>query len=185
MANNSVILYDDDFRYAERLSESQKAKLFTALLKYRFHDEYTNFDDDLTLYILYNQIVEHVSKNEAKYKETCEKKSEAMKKRWNSEKKSIKKDSTLYNTIEEHRTLYDNDNDNDNDNGNDNGNDYDNDACGTKNKTKENRNYYNRKNNIPLLLRDEPTYDMAAFTQKAIGLKYEKKGTQAKQESVL
>ena len=185
MGNNSVVLYDDDFRYAERLSDSQKAKLFTALLKYRFHEEYTNFDDDLTLYILYNQVVEHVSQNEAKYKETCDKKSEAMKKRWHSEKKSIEKDSTLYNTIQEHSTLCDNDKDKDNDNDID--NDYDKDkdtvACGAQKKTKERKNYYNNKNNVPSLLRDEPSYDMASFTQKGLNLKYEPKSPRKKTES--
>ena len=40
-------------------------------------------------------------------------------------------------------------------------------------KTKE--NYYNKKNNIPNLLRDDPAYDIEAFERKAIGLKYQKK----------
>lgn len=174
MGKGSFILYDDDLKYAERLTDSQKADLFTALLKHRFHGEYTDFEDDLPVFMLYNRIIDHVSANEAKYKEICERKSEAMKKRWHSEKKSIDNHSTLYTSIEEGRTLYDNDNDNDNDNVNVYDNDKDNVACGAKKKTKEN-NYYNKKNNIPKLLQDEPAYDIEAFERKAIGLKYQKK----------
>ena len=37
------------------------------------------------------------------------------------------------------------------------------------------KNYFDKKNNVPNLLRDEPSYDIDAFTRKAIGLKYEKK----------
>ena len=66
-----------------------------------------------------------------------------------------------------------NDNVNDNDNDNVNVNENDNVACGAKKKTKE--NYYNKKNNIPNLLRDDPAYDIEAFERKAIGLKYQKK----------
>ena len=174
MGKGSFILYDDDLKYAERLTDSQKADLFTALLKHRFHGEYTDFEDDLPVFMLYNRIIDHVSANEAKYKEICEKRSESIKKRWHSEKKSTDKYSAPYNCIQEDTIVSDNDNDNVNDNVNVYDNDKDNVACGAKKKTKEN-NYYNKKNNIPKLLQDDPAYDIEAFERKAIGLKYQKK----------
>ena len=44
-------------------------------------------------------------------------------------------------------------------------------------------NYYKRKNDVPALLRDEPSYDIDAFMQKALNLKYKPPETTPSSES--
>ena len=179
MGKGSFIIYDTDLKSVRLLNEYQAGRLFLAISAYRLEGEEPNLDDDLALKILYQQLIDHISINEKKYKETCERKSAAMKKRWETEKNTIDNHSVLCNTIEEGSTLYINDNDNDNVNDNDNDNDNDNVnvndnvACGAKKKTKE--NYYNKKNNIPNLLRDDPAYDIEAFERKSMNSIYHKK----------
>ena len=169
MGKGSFILYDTDLKSVRLLNEHQVGRLFLALSTYRLEGEDPDFSDDLALKILYQQLTDHISINEKKYKETCEKRSESAKKRW------LEKDANACNSMQKHATPYINDNDNVNDNANenDNVNDNDNDACGAKKKTKE--NYYNKKNNIPRLLQADPAYDIEAFERKAMNLKYQKK----------
>lgn len=169
MGKDSFILYDSDLKGFEFLTENQAGKLFKALIKFRLEGIKPNLGNNAAVNILFNQITEHIAINESKYKATCAKRSEAMKKRWGNDKISIEEDSILYSTIEKGSPLGDNENDNDNviDNVRD--------ACGAKKQNKRN-NYYGK--NTPRLLRDEPAYDMDAFTRQAIGLKYEKKAPQ-------
>lgn len=173
MGKDSFILYDSDLKGFEFLTENQAGKLFKALIKFRLEGTKPNLGNNAAVNILFNQITEHIAINESKYKATCAKRSEAMKKRWGNDKKSIEEDSILYSTIEKGSTLGDNDNENDIDN--DIVIDNVRDACGAKKQNKRN-NYYGK--NTPRLLRDEPTYDIDAFTRQAIGLKYEKKAPQ-------
>lgn len=173
MGKDSFILYDSDLKGFEFLTENQAGKLFKALIKFRLEGTKPNLGNNAAVNILFNQITEHIAINESKYKATCAKRSEAMKKRWGNDKKSIEEDSILYSTIEKGSPLGDNDNENDIDN--DNVIDNVRDACGAKKQNKRN-NYYGK--NTPRLLRDEPAYDIDAFTRQAIGLKYEKKAPQ-------
>ena len=106
-------------------------------------------------------MITHITINEEKYKAICQKNSESAKKRWQN------------NSMRTHAKLCVNDNDNDNDNDNENDYDNDNEPCGPKREKR--KNYYGKKNDVPTLLRDEPTYDAEAFMRKAIGLKYQKK----------
>ena len=173
MGKGSFIIYDTDLKSVRLLNEYQAGRLFLAISSYRLEGEEPNLDDDLALKILYQQLIDHISINEKKYKETCERRSESAKKRW------LEKDANACNSMQMHATLCINDNDNVNDNDNDNVNvnvnvnENENVACGAKKKTKE--NYYNKKNNIPNLLRDDPAYDIEAFERKVVGLKYQKK----------
>ena len=180
MNKGTFILYDIDLESIDYLSDPQVSRLFRAIIKYRLKGITPDFSDDAALKIIFHQISEHIALNEKKYKETCQKKSIAMKKRWEtSNKNSIEDYRTLCPTIEEGVTLGDTDTVTDTDTGtgtdtdtvNDTVNDTD--ACGAKRENKR-KNYYNKKKDVPILLRDEPAYDVDAFMRKAIGIKYKK-----------
>jgi hypothetical protein len=195
MAKGSFIFYDVDLQSIDFLTDVQIGKLFRALKKYRLDGTNPDFESDTALNIIFHQITEHIAINEEKYKATCEKKSEAMKKRWSSENKNVIVDNrTLYNTIEKGLALGDTDTDTltdtDTDTVTETDTVTDTDACGAKRENKRN-NYYGKnykynnsqyKGHLPKLLRDEPSYDIDLFTQKAIGLKYHKSdGTEEKE----
>ncbi len=169
MKKGTFILYDVDLKATGLLSEEQTGRLFQALAGYRLRGEKPDLNDDIAVNILFNQIVEHIAINEEKYAQLCKRNSEIAKKRWQNSKNANADESIISDT---NVCLYDNDTDNDTDNDNDT------DACGTQKKTKKRKNYdYNNssnKSNIPKLLRDEPNFDMKAFEQKALNLKYEK-----------
>ena len=183
MGKGSFILYDTDLKSVKLLSENQAGRLFLGLATYRLDGISPDFNDDLALRVLYQQIDDHIKINEKKYDELCKRNSAFAKKRWQQSKtENYNSSMPMYADACAGMPTYANaclnDNDNVNDNDNDNVNVYDNDkdtvACGAKKKTKEN-NHYNKKNNIPKLLQDDPAYDIEAFERKAIGLKYQKK----------
>ena len=187
MNKGTFILYDIDLESIDYLSDAQVSRLFRAIIKYRLKGITPDFSDDAALKIIFHQISEHIALNEKKYKETCQKKSIAMKKRWEtSNQNSIEDYRTLCTTIEEGVTLGDTDTDTVTDTVTDTDTDTgtvndivtvtDTDACGAKRENKR-KNYYNKKKDVPALLRDEPSYDIDSFKRKAIGLKYEKKVT--------
>lgn len=187
MGKGSFILYDTDLESVEFLNENQRGRLFSALLNYRLHSEQPDLNDDVAVKILFHQMRDHIAINEKKYKEICEKRSEASKKRWSAENDSkIQMNANEYKCTEKNANVYLNDNENDNDIVNDIENDNENVACGAQKKTKERKNYYNKKNNVPLLLRDEPSYDISAFTKKSLEkLRGEKTPKETKSESAL
>ena len=178
MGNSSFILYDTDLKSMDFLTDAQIGKLFRAIKAYRLDGKTIDLGKNPALNMLYNQIMEHITMNEEKYKASCEKRSETMKKRWNEKKSNIVDYSALQSTIVEGSPLSDNDNDNDNVNVNDNVNENDNEndnesvALGVKRENKR-KNYSGRKPDF--YSEGEPTYDIEAFTKKAIGIKYEKK----------
>ena len=171
MGKGSFIVYDVDLESLNFLTDKQAGCLFHAIADYRLEGKEPDFGKDSTLKVLFHQITQHIEINEEKYKALSIKRSEAAKKRWN-------KNACAYDALQSDakQCLYDNDTVNDTVTVNDTEtvNDTDNVACGAKKKTKEN-NYYNKKNNIPKLLQDDPAYDIEAFERKAIGLKYQKK----------
>ena len=186
MGKGSFIFYDVDFESLEFLSKWQVGELFLAISRYRLKGENPDFGKDSTLKVLFHQIIQHIELNEEKYKAISTKRSEAAKKRWNAKDanayKSMQTDATLClydtdtdtvtDTVTDTDTVTVTDTVTDTDTDTDTDTVADTVACGAKKKTKEN-NYYNKKNNIPILLRDDPSYDIDAFTRKAIGLKYE------------
>ena len=174
MGKNSFIIYNSDLKGLEYLTDSQIGKLFRALAKLQLVGEEPSLGNNPALNILFGQIREHIAINEDRYKDICEKRTAAANKRWHS---GVQKNANASESMQMHASGCLDDNDNDIDIDNDNDNDIDNvrDACGAKKQNKRN-NYYGK--NTPRLLRDEPTYDIDAFTRQAIGLKYEKKAPQ-------
>ena len=174
MGKESFILYDSDVKSLEYLTDAQAGKLFKSIAKYRQGATKPDLGKNPAVNILYDQIINHININEEKYKELCAKRTQAINKRWNKNQESNSKNTNEYKCIQEYTSEYLYDNDNVNDNDNDIVNDNDNVACGTKRENKKN-NYYNRKNTVPALLRDEPSYDAEAFMRKAINLQYKKR----------
>ena len=177
MGKGSFILYDTDLKSMFYLSDAQAGKLFKAIAHYRLEGIESNLGKNPAVNILYNQIIEHITINEKKYQELCAKRSEAINKRWSKAKENnIQQDTNVYSSIQENTNGYINDNVNDNDNVNVNDTDNDNgNVASGVNKNNKRKNYYNKNNNVPALLSDEPSYDLDAFTRRAIGLKYQKK----------
>ncbi len=190
MAKGTFILYDVDLKSIQYLSKEQAGNLFIALSKYRLEGTEPDFEGDTALNIIFHQITEHIAINEKKYKATCAKKSEAMKKRWETESKgTIEDNRRLYNTIEQGLALGDTDTDTETDTETDTVTVTDTvtDACGAKRENKRKNYYgsnYSKKNNIPTMLRDEPAYDADAFIRSAIGLKYKKPDITQEKERV-
>ena len=168
MKKGSFIIYDSDLENAMLLDDQQLARLMRALAKYRLEGTEPGLSDDVAVSILSRQMALHISVNEEKYKKMCQRNSESAKKRW----QNSKTDASACERIPTHTSacLNDNDNENDNDNVNDDDNE---NVCDAKKQNKR-KSYYNRKNDVPILLRDDPAYDMEAFTRKAIGIKYKK-----------
>ena len=175
MGKGSFIIYDTDIGSLSYLTDAQAGKIFKAIADYRHKGVKPDLGKNPAVNILYNQIIEHITINEEKYKFTCEKRSETMKKRWNDKKSSIVDYSAQQSTIVEGSLLGDNDNVNDIVNVNDNDNVNDIVAFGVNRENKR-KNYYNKNQKFPP--EGEPSYDLDAFTKKAIGLKYQKKETQ-------
>ena len=187
MNKGTFILYDIDLESIDYLSDPQVSRLFRAIIKYRLKGITPDFSDDAALKIIFHQISEHIALNEKKYKETCKKNSESAKKRWANQKGSASENQ--YKDMPKHTRaceniqsdanlcLYDTDTvtDTETDTGTVNVTDTvnDTDACGAKRENKR-KNYYNKKKDVPILLRDEPAYDVDAFMRKAIGIKYKK-----------
>ncbi len=170
MGKGSFILYDVDLNSVGFLTENQAGKLFLSLAKYRLCGVEPDFSDDIALKILFHQISEHIAINEEKYKEACAKKSEAAKKRWN--KNDANECSIMQ--MQKSECIYDTETETETDTANVTVTDNTTDACGAKRENKR-KNYYSKK--TPFAYEGEPSYDIDAFLRKAVGLKYEKKGT--------
>lgn len=170
MAKGSFIVYDVDLQSLDYLTYEQIGRLFSALSKHRLQGIKPDFGDDRALQILFHQMSEHIAINEEKYKATCKRNAESAKKRW-SDKNDARACAGM--PTDANACVYDTDTDTDNDT--DTVTETDTEPCGAKKEKR--KNYYGKKNNFPALLSDEPTYDAEAFMRKAIGLKYDKKGT--------
>jgi hypothetical protein len=170
MKKGSFILYDADLDGLDYISDVQAGKLFKAIKNYRIKGEKSFISRNSAVNILYSQIIGHISFNEEKYKILCEKRTEAINKRWCNDKK---KNSNEYKSIQKNSYEYLNDNDNENDNVTDNvnvnvnDNETVTDACGAKTENKR-KNYNSKK--PPLLLQDDPSYDIEAFKRKSLEL---------------
>lgn len=173
MPKNSFILYTSDLAGLDYLTDAQAGKLFKAIHKFTSKGTVPALGSNPAVNILYHQITAHITINERKYEELCAKRASAAKKRWSCENgRNMQLNASDCKSMQVHTSecIYDNDIDNDNDNVNDIVND--NDACGAKAQNKR-KKYY--KKDVPALLQGEPSYDIDAFTKKAIGLKFEKK----------
>ena len=163
MKKGSFILYDKDLQGVLLLSDYYAGRLFKAVAKYRLTGEKTDFGNNLTLMVLFQQIVDHIEMNEEKYQEVCEKRSQASRKRWDKDKNNPNESNCI--NLNANECLYDNDNDNENVNVNDNVNGNDNNACGAKRENKR-KKYYNKNEDI----KGEPSYDLELFRSRIVGL---------------
>ena len=177
MKKGTFLLYDIDLESITYLSDMQMARLLRAIIGYRLKGETTDFSDDAALKIIFHQITEHISLNEEKYKTLCEKNSEIAKKRWAKQKASDNEDipthTSEYESIPKDTNLCLYDTDTVTDTGTVNVTHTDTHACGAKRENKR-KNYYNKKNNVPELLRDNPSYDLDKFMRSALHPVYKK-----------
>ena len=160
MKKGSFILYDKDLQGVLLLSDYYAGRLFKAIAKYRLTGEKTDFGNNLTLMVLFQQIVDHIELNEEKYEALCKKNAQSAKKRW------IPSDyAHACESERAHANACLNDNDNDNENVNDNVNGNDNNACGAKKENKR-KNYYRKNEDI----KGEPSYDLELYRSRIVGL---------------
>ena len=179
MGTGTFILYDIDLEALDFLTKKQVGELFIALKNNRLKGATPDFGSDKTLKVIYHQITKHIAINEEKYAQICKRNSENAKKRWQKDR-NILPHTDAYESIQSDTNvcLYDTDTVTDNDN--DTVTDTVTVACGAQKKTRERKNYnhygYGKgKYSEPRLLQNEPSYDIEAFTRKAMELKYKKK----------
>ena len=186
----SFILYLDTIEQFEMLTDEQAGVLIKALLRYCDTGERLETEDGM-LVMAFSFLSSQIDRDSEKWDNIRQKRRDAINKRWKKESKdSESEDTNEYKSIQKiqkntndtvnvNDSVNDNENDNVNDDDNDNENGNENDdvdvdaVCDAKRENKR-KNYFNKKNDIPILLRDDPAYDMEAFTRKAIGIKYKK-----------
>lgn len=130
----SFILYFDNAKQINMLTDEQAGKLFKALFKFAETGEETEFED-LALNIVFSFIADIIRRDTEKYDSVCNKNSKSAKKRWEKSEnadaeKKVRKNARAEKKVRENANAYDNDNGNENDNVNDNenGNDTDTDT---------------------------------------------------------
>ena len=119
----SFILYDDDISCVEHLTTMQAGKLLKALVNLRIYGEVPDLGNDAALKILFQQITSHISINEEKYQQICERNALIARKRWNrkdtedaSAYENVPKDASAYENVPESTKRCYNENENDNKN---------------------------------------------------------------------
>ncbi|MBQ9914211.1 MAG: hypothetical protein IJO73_08280 [Clostridia bacterium] len=78
---HAMLVHHDFERMFDRLSDEECGKLLKAVLKYDIRREETVFEDR-ALMLCYDRIIDCLDRNNEKYEETCRKRVEAAKKRW-------------------------------------------------------------------------------------------------------
>lgn len=122
---NSFVLYASQAEAIKDLSLTQKGQLLDALFEYADNGEFPDIQDGFVK-IAFRFISQQISIDTQRYEEACEKKREAIKRRWAQQKNAPisegkKDDSSRYTSIDNNTYLYNAiHNDNDNGNGNDN-----------------------------------------------------------------
>ncbi len=84
---HAMLIHHDFERMFERLTDEECGKLIKAVLRYDIDGDETYFEDR-ALMLCYDRIVDCLDKNHKKYEETCRKRVEAAKKRWEDTKES-------------------------------------------------------------------------------------------------
>lgn len=128
----SFILYADYIKHIRRLSDEDAGRLFKAIFDYVNEGKLPDLDGMAAM--AFSFIANQLDTDLQKYEETCKKRSENIKKRWEkanasqkaAENTSDTKDTNEYNCIFCNTNDTDNDNDSDIDNENDIDNDIDN-----------------------------------------------------------
>lgn len=79
-----VVHYSKAQQIVDELTDSEAGELFKALVMYEIHGEHTAFGDRC-MRMIYKSMCFDLDENRKKYKETCDKREEAIKKRWEKE----------------------------------------------------------------------------------------------------
>nr|DAT78268.1 MAG TPA: hypothetical protein [Caudoviricetes sp.] len=126
----SFILYADYIKHIERLSDDEAGKLFKAIFCYVNNGRLPDLDGMSAM--AFSFISNQLDNDLQKYEETCKKRSENIKKRWDKVNSAKKATGDLCDTNDtnEYKSIFCNTNDTDNDsvNDNENVNDIDNDS---------------------------------------------------------
>lgn len=126
----SFILYADYIKHIERLSDDEAGKLFKAIFCYVNNGRLPDLDGMSAM--AFSFISNQLDNDLQKYEETCKKRSENIKKRWDKVNSAKKATGDLCDTNDtnEYKCIFCNTNDTDNDsvNDNENVNDIDNDS---------------------------------------------------------
>lgn len=117
MNKESIVFYKDWWIAIKELPEDIQHHAITAVMDYAFMGEEPK---DSMLRFATAQIRMFINRDRARYEEICERRREAIKKRWDKQKNTS--DTKEYKSIQVNTTQYHNDNENGNDNGNDNEN---------------------------------------------------------------
>lgn len=118
MTKNSFVLQTKLKAVVAKLSDKQAGVLFKSILDYADNGTSANFEDGMVA-VVFEIVRQDIDYTSAKYEEVCEKRKEAIKKRW-AEKQKNRKNTNVYKCIQNNTNAYkrihnDNDVDNDND----------------------------------------------------------------------
>ena len=89
-----VMLYFDRLRFLDELDLTRCGVLFRAILSYAEHGVEPDFEDP-ELRIAWKAIGPAIDQDAARYQEVCEKRRQAIEKRWDAERN--KRDTFVYN----------------------------------------------------------------------------------------
>jgi hypothetical protein len=78
---NSFVMYDDWFRFFERMDYNTIGEIVMGIYAYRFYGEITDFSEDPLLDSIFNFIIGAIKRDEGKYMKRCIKMQENAKKR--------------------------------------------------------------------------------------------------------
>ena len=93
-----IMLYHDTIEQWEMLSNEQAGRLIKALLRYGKSGERINSDDEAVT-MAFSFISSQIDRDNQKWEKTCEKRREAINKRWSTKYNSIQKNTNDTNTI--------------------------------------------------------------------------------------
>ena len=125
----SFVIYENWAKLISECPDEQAGQLIKAICNYKLGNE-VRIDNPM-VNAMFEMIRDILDKDAEKYDVICEKKREAIEKRW--KKKNEEKNTDVFTCIEKNTDVFksiqvDTDNDNENDNGNDNVNDNDNEV---------------------------------------------------------
>lgn len=119
MDKESIVFYKDWWDAISELPEDIQHKAIKAVMDYAFKGEEP---EDMMLRFATAQIRMFINRDRKRYETICDKRREAIKKRWSNQKNT--NNTNEYNSIQIDTTHYHNENENENENNNDNENEH-------------------------------------------------------------
>ena len=124
----SFIIHIDNFKQWDMLDDVQAGKLIKALFRYAKSGETPEFSDGMTM-MAFSFISEQLNRDMEKFQETCQKRSDAARKRWaNSANASFAEVRAANNADNENENENESENESENENENESENESENDA---------------------------------------------------------